>query len=191
MRRARVADASAGTEAVAPAGKPRLGWLETLAFWVALAALVGLVVAAGYLALDAAKGSGGVAAEAWRILATEPMSLARALDIVAVALVAAPLFLAPIALAETRSLRRYARREEELRRQRPDDVVTPYVGDEGEGVAFDGPAGRLLLLRPERGLGLPREILLPSVVEPGAPRPPSDQDLAQGSQPERTSPSGS
>jgi hypothetical protein len=93
----------------------------------------------------------------------------RTLSGASVALVVVAALLTPLALPETRALRAFARREGELRQERPLDAVLPYAGAEGEGVAFDGPAGRLLLLRPPQGIGPPREV---AVAAPAAEPPP-------------------
>lgn len=158
--------------------------LTTLGFWVGLVALVATIGGLGYLILWASKSLGGLPAEAWRILVTQPFSLARLFAILALCLFIATVFVVPISLLETRSLRAYARLEAELRAQRPEDAVTPYHGAEGDGVAFDGPLGRALLLRAERGIGEPRLVTYPPVTE----APPASA-VVEGE--DRTSPMGS
>jgi hypothetical protein len=149
------------------------GWLH-LALVVLLLAALTLALYAGLDRLAfALRARGGFWGDVWRVAFGPPVAWARVLLILAGAFVALALLLAPIAWAETRAAQRYARREEELRRERPDATVTPYDGPEGEGVAFDGPDGRLLLLRPDRGLGFPREVALPATPAspPEAPSP--------------------
>ncbi|HWH08128.1 MAG TPA: hypothetical protein VNX21_02945, partial [Candidatus Thermoplasmatota archaeon] len=131
-----------------------------------------LLSAAFYGVLRLMRGQGPFWAEAWRVLFGVPLSLERVLMAAAVVLAIAALLLAPLSLAERRSERAFAARAEELRRERPEDAVTPYAGAEGEGLAFDGPAGRLLLLRGERGLGEPRVVDLPA---PGDAAPPAER----------------
>lgn len=163
----------------------KAGRLTTLAIWSGIVVLVVGVGALGYFALWASKGLGGMPAEGWRILVTQPVSLARVFDILAICIVVATLFVVPVALMETRALRAFARLEAQLRADRPGDAVTPYVGEEGEGVAFDGPAGRTLLLRPERGVGAPRVLAFPpSEPAMGPAEAPVESD-------DRTSPLGS
>lgn len=143
--------------------------LLILALLVALPfALAGL----GYLALRAFRDDSAFVAEAWRILVTFPLNLYKVLVISTLALLLAAGALTPLAWWETRSARAFARAEEELRRERPLDVVTPYAGAEGDGVAFDGLDGRVLLLRPEAGVGAPRVVRFPAPpasADAGAP----------------------
>jgi len=163
----------------------KAGPLTTLALWLCLVVLVLGIGGLGYLALYATKGLGGMPAEAWRILVAQPLSLPRVFDILAICIVVATLFLVPIALLETRALRAFARSEAQLRLERPEDVVSPYDGVEGDGVAFDGAMGRTLLLKPERGIGAPRVIAFPPVETAVSPTDaPAEGD-------DRTSPLGS
>lgn len=144
-----------------------------LALLLTLTLLVALAFALLYGVVWALKGQGGFWAEAWRLLFTPPYSPARLSSGLAIALLLVAGLFTPLAWAETRAVRRFARREAELRQQRPLDAVTPYEGDDGEGVAFDGPDGRLLLLRPPQGLGAPVEVVVaaptPTAAPPEAP----------------------
>lgn len=161
--------------------------LPTLALLGILAMLVALSLGLLYAILSVTRTWSATLAEAWRLLFTEPYSLARILAGLTIALILVAGLLTPIALLETQSVKRFARREEELRRDRPDDVVTPYEGEEGTGVAFDGPLGRLLLLRPVAGIGRPREVAVPSPPPPAEAPPEAAPPLA----PERPSPADS
>ena len=138
-----------------------------------LVLLVALAFAALYGVLRVMHDQGGAWAEAWRLLFTPPYSLARWLAATTVAFLLVGGLLTPLAWLETRSLKAYARREAELHEQRPLDTVTPYEGPEGEGVAFDGADGRLLLLRADAGMGAPREVFLPREPEFPSPTPSS------------------
>lgn len=125
----------------------------------------GLVVLAAlgfafYGLLAALKAQGGFWHEAWRVFFGTPPTLYRSLMGFGVVAVALCLLLSPLALAETRSLRAFARLEEEFRRAHPDAVMLPYSGEEGEGVVFDGPDGRTILLRPLHGIGQPRLVVV-------------------------------
>lgn len=145
--------------------------LAAASLFAALAALVALTLWVLSLLFSAAKGSSGPAAEGWRLMFAPPYNLTRVFSGLILALLLVATLLAPVSWLETRALKAFARREEEWRRERPEDVVTPYDGAEGVGVAFDGPMGRRLLLHPAAGLGAPREIVIPPppiVEEPSA-----------------------
>jgi hypothetical protein len=164
----------------------RPGRLTSAAYWLLLVLVVLALVGVGFLTLKWAQRYGGVAGEAWRILVTEPWNLDRVISILAVALIPATLVLAPLALAETRAVRAFERAEARIRLMWPAAVVTPYEGEEGTGLAFDTPDLRVLLLRPEAGIGEPRVVNLapPASHGPEPAAPPSAGD-------ERTSPMGS
>lgn len=141
--------------------------------WLLLAAgLAGLAALAGafYGLLRLLRDAGGFWAEAWRVLFGVPPSLERWLMGAAVVLAAGALLLAPLSLAERRSRQAFEQRADELRHERPHDAVTPYAGVEGEGLAFDGPQGRVLLLAGDRGVGAPRVVDLGG-APPTAERP--------------------
>ena len=135
------------------------------------AGLVGLAgLAAGfYVLLRLLRDQGGFWAEAWRVLFGVPPSLERWLMAAAVVLAAGALLVTPLTLVERRSERAFEERADDLRRERPYDAVTPYAGVEGEGLAFDGPQGRVLLLRGDRGVGEPR------LVDAGGPAPTAER----------------
>lgn len=141
-------------------------WVDALLPWGLIAALALVVGAAGYGALWALKDLGGVFDYGWTLLVRLPPSFAKTMTAIVIVLVLGAGLASSLTLWETRSARRYARLEEQLRRERPDDAVTPYSGAEGEGVAFDGPAGRLLLLKPAQGVGAPRTVEVPAPDEP-------------------------
>lgn len=136
--------------------------LDPLLPWALIAALALVVGAVGYGLLWLLKGLGGVFDYGWTLLVRLPPSFAKTMTTIVIVLVLAAGLATPLAWWETRSARRYAQLEEQLRRERPDDVVAPYSGHEGEGVAFDGPAGRLLLLKPAHGVGEPRVVAVPA-----------------------------
>lgn len=119
--------------------------------------------AAFYGLLRLLRHNGGFWGEAWRVLFGVPPSLERWLMAAAVLLAVAALCLTPLALLERRSRKAFDAKAAELRAARPEDVVVPYEGAEGEGLAFDGPQGRLVLLRGRNGVGDPE------VVQPATP----------------------
>lgn len=154
---------------------------RALVLLAAGAAAIGLLAGAFYGFLVLMRDQGPFWHEAWRVLFGVPLSLERVLMGAAVVLAAAALLLTPIALAERRSERAFAERADDMRRGRPEDVVTPYRGVEGEGLAFDGPSGRTLLLKGENGVGAPRVVHLPAppsaTAEPAAAPPPTGRPL--------------
>lgn len=129
-----------------------------------------VALAYGFFALlRAMKDQGGFWYEAWRVLFGVPPSLERWLMAAAVVLAAATLFLAPLARAETRSERAFEREVAKVAAERPDDAMTPYAGVEGEGWSFDGPEGRILVLRAPQGVGAPIIVALPAALPLGEP----------------------
>lgn len=145
----------------------RRGWL--LLAGAALA--IGLVGYGGYGLLYWLRDEGGVWAYAWHLLFGTPANLYRSLMGLAGLAILVALLLTPLALAETRSLRAFARMEEEMRQAMPDAAFVPYSGVEGVGVAFDGPEGRILLLRPTVGIGVPQVVRIPPPSAGDAERP--------------------
>ena len=133
---------------------------RALLLLAAMGAGIALLAGAFYAFLKLMRDQGPFWHEAWRVLFGVPLSLERVLMGAAVVLAAAALLLTPLASVERRSERAFLARAEALRRERPDDAVTPYAGAEGEGLSFDGPLGRVLLLRGENGVGEPREVIL-------------------------------
>lgn len=95
-----------------------------------------------------------------------PLSATKVFAIAGILFIAAALALAVL---EGLAGRRFKLAERELRAVRPEDAVAPYEGPEGDGLLFEGPDGRLLLLRPRSGLGAPQRVELPPAeLEPGA-----------------------
>lgn len=132
-------------------------------------AALGVLAAAYYGLLRVMRDQGGFWYEAWRLMFGVPLSLERVLMAAAVLLAAGALLVTPVAFVERHSARAFDAQADALRRERPDDAVTPYAGVEGEGLSFDGPQGRLLLLRGEQGVGAPR--VLDAAPPPPAERP--------------------
>lgn len=108
--------------------------------------------------LRAASDWGGFFTDAARVLDTVPASPWRTLIMLAALLPLVAFALTPLVLLERRSRRAYEREAARLRAERPDDAVTPYAGVEGEGLSFDGPTGRVLLLQGDRGVGEPTRL---------------------------------
>lgn len=106
-------------------------------------------------------------AAAWAI--GRGVHLARLLVWVGIGAAVLATLLGGVAVAERRAQARFAREAEALRAARPDDVVTPYVGPEGEGLRFEGPGGGGLLLRPEGGVGAPSWRWMDAAAPPGEP----------------------
>lgn len=88
-----------------------------------------------------------------RVVGQNPAKISGYVAVVLILLAALPL---SIATGVSNVL--YHRRERDLRESRPDDAVQPYEGPEGIGLEFNGPHGRLLLLRPPGGIGRPRRV---------------------------------
>lgn len=142
---------------------------------VLLAACAALAAAVFYglrATLDAMRPRGGVWNEAWRVLYGAPATTQRTLIALSVLLILLAFAVTPLALVERRSRRAYERKVEEMKAQRPLDVVMAYVGPEGEGVAFDGAEGRVLVLQGAQGVGAP-------VVVREKPSPEADGRKAQ------------
>lgn len=127
---------------------------------------VAVVVAAFLLA-------GGFALVPPHGLFREPHSPTKALALAAVALTA---LAAPLAFAEATADRRFLKEERRLRAARAWGAVAPYDGPDGSGLVFEAPDARVLLLRPEGGLGLPVvvEAPLPAPQPPEPEAPPAD-----------------
>lgn len=124
-----------------------------------------------------AYGAGGFVANSWDTFFKPPMSATKVLGAIAAGLV----FLAlPFGIAEWRAERRFRAEERRLRDERPGAEVRDYEGDEGRGLLFADPAGRVLLLRPTGGMGAPRRVELApepaSEAHPteAAPAPPAE-----------------
>lgn len=135
-----------------------------------LAGMAALLVALGYgvfAFLRAMKDQGGFWSEVWRVLFGVPPSVERWLMAATVVLAVATLFLAPLARTETRSERAFEREVAKVAVERPEDAMTPYAGVEGEGWSFDGPAGRVLVLRAPQGVGEPVVVTLPAAAAHG------------------------
>lgn len=129
-------------------------------------------IVAGAAAFDAlafafqwAYAAGGLFRSHWDTLTSPPLTATKVLMIAAAVLALLGL---PVALAEWRSDRRFRRRAETLRRERPLDARLPYEGPEGEGYLFEGPHGSVLLLRPRGGLGAPRLVERAPAAPPAA-----------------------
>lgn len=140
--------------------------LDAFLPFVAIAGVVTILGATGfgilYLLRDVA-----IFAEAYRLLVALPPSFAKTMSILTVLLILAGGVITPIALYETRAQRAFAKLEANMRRNHPEAAFSDYEGVEGRGVALDGPAGRILVLHGEGGVGEPR------VVLPNAPAPPA------------------
>lgn len=61
----------------------------------------------------------------------------------------------PLALLEARANRMFRDEEQRLRAERPFDTVAAYDGPDGDGLAFDGPLDRVVLVRARGGMSAP------------------------------------